>query len=364
MKKIFTKRNIIIAVVVIAIVAVCGIVAYNTANMRKSADDSLAQLKVRSIGAKAVIDELILSDEQEAKLKSDAEEIRAYAENTSDKSANTDMLQKMRTLEKEVDEEKENSLKLLDEKETEVATLVATTNAPAFKEGADVVESHGEDVIVLDEATSTSLEEMKKDFFSLKKEEKYKSAYKKANDVIALLQGKSEDKNSADNEKETGNTTTNNSDKNSGSTGNANSNNTANNTSSGSSANKPQAPVPSTPSNDKAGVAETFYNGSVGNGVTAEQKAYIDGLVNTWLNGGYSNAELEDLIANYLMDNGYNLTRVSAVRESRILIPSGVSYTLNGVMTGKELYYYGKRYTTGEMNGNDRVGYYSNVSIF
>lgn len=51
---------------------------------------------------------------------------------------------------------------------------------------------------------------------------------------------------------------------------------------SGQSDNQAAAPQPQAPSNPKAGVAETFYDGSIANGLSADMKAHVDSLVNSW----------------------------------------------------------------------------------
>lgn len=123
-------------------------------------------------------------------------------------------------------------------------------------------------------------------------------------------------------------------------------------------------PQPQAPSNPKAGVAETLYDGSVGGGITGEQKAHIDGLVRSWLNGGYSNDGLANEIGNYLMGYGYTVNGFSVVKDSKILIPSGSSYSLGRGTTGNELYYYGKLTTDGNMEGDSRVGYEARVRVY
>lgn len=132
---------------------------------------------------------------------------------------------------------------------------------------------------------------------------------------------------------------------------------------SGQSSSNNQAPAPQQPSNPKAGVAETFYNGSVANGLSGEQKAYVDSLVNSWLNGGYTNSGLQNEIIDYLMDFGCSISSVEVEKDSRFLIPSGKSYSLSSIASGN-VYYFGKMYTNGEMDGDSRVGYNTSVSIY
>lgn len=119
----------------------------------------------------------------------------------------------------------------------------------------------------------------------------------------------------------------------------------------------------SQPANPKAGVAETLYDGSVAHGITAEEKSHIDGIVQKWLSGGCSGADAENEAGNYLMSRGYSIGYSDSCKDSRILVDNGQNYTLNGVIAGTPYYYYGKMYTTGEMNGDARVAYKTNFSI-
>lgn len=148
----------------------------------------------------------------------------------------------------------------------------------------------------------------------------------------------------------------------SGQSGNQSASSGSGQASSGSN-NQAPAPQPQQPSNPKAGVAETFYNGSVANGLSGEQKAYVDSLVNSWLNGGYTNSDLQNEIINYLMDSGCSISSVAVEKDSRFLIPSGKSYSLSSIASGN-VYYFGKMYTNGEMDGDSRVGYNTSVSIY
>lgn len=148
----------------------------------------------------------------------------------------------------------------------------------------------------------------------------------------------------------------------SGQSGNQSASSGSGQASSGSN-NQAPAPQPQQPSNPKAGVAETFYNGSVANGLSGEQKAHVDSLVNSWLNGGYTNSGLQNEIINYLMDSGCSISSVQVEKDSRFLIPSGKSYSLSSIASGN-VYYFGKMYTNGEMDGDSRVGYNTSVSIY
>jgi hypothetical protein len=119
----------------------------------------------------------------------------------------------------------------------------------------------------------------------------------------------------------------------------------------------------SQPANPKAGVAETLYDGSVAHGITAEEKSHIDGIVQKWLSGGCSGVDAENEADNYLISRGYSVGYSDSCKDSRILVDNGQNYTLNGVIAGTPYYYYGKMYTTGEMNGDARVAYKTDFSI-
>ena len=119
----------------------------------------------------------------------------------------------------------------------------------------------------------------------------------------------------------------------------------------------------SQPANPKAGVAETLYDGSVAHGITAEEKSHIDGIVQKWLSGGCSGADAENEACHYLISRGYSIGHSDSFKDARILVSNGHNYTLNGVVAGTPYYYYGKMYTTGEMNGDARVAYKTNFSI-
>lgn len=117
----------------------------------------------------------------------------------------------------------------------------------------------------------------------------------------------------------------------------------------------------SQPANPKAGVAETLYDGSVAHGITAEEKSHIDGIVQKWLSGGCSSDDAQNEAGNYLISRGYSVSSSDACKDALIVVPNGVNYTLNGKAYG--LYYYGKLYTTGEMNNDDRIAYITNFCI-
>lgn len=131
--------------------------------------------------------------------------------------------------------------------------------------------------------------------------------------------------------------------------------------SSNSSSSGGSSSAASQPANPKAGVAETLYDGSVAHGITAEEKSHIDGIVQKWLSGGCSSDDAQNEAGNYLISRGYSVSSSDACKDALIVVPNGVNYTLNGVSYG--LYYYGKMYTTGEMNGDDRIAYETTFSI-
>lgn len=131
--------------------------------------------------------------------------------------------------------------------------------------------------------------------------------------------------------------------------------------SSNSSSSGGSSSAASQPANPKAGVAETLYDGSIAHGITAEEKSHIDGIVQKWLSGGCSSDDALNEASNYLFNRGYSVSSSDACKDALIVVPNGVNYTLNGKAYG--LYYYGKLYTTGEMNGNDRIAYITNFCI-
>lgn len=101
--------------------------------------------------------------------------------------------------------------------------------------------------------------------------------------------------------------------------------NSAGNTSGGSTSNGGSS---SSSSNPKAGVTETLYDGSISNGITAEEKAHIDGIVSKWLSGGCSQDAAEDEAINYLGNRGYTINGSGGVKNTLIAIPNGVTYTI------------------------------------
>lgn len=143
--------------------------------------------------------------------------------------------------------------------------------------------------------------------------------------------------------------------------GSSGSNSSAGSSSGSQSSSNGGGSAASQPANPKAGVAETLYDGSVAHGITAEEKSHIDGIVQKWLSGGCSGEAAENEAGNYLMSRGYSISSSDSCKDALIVVPNGVNYTLNGKAYG--LYYYGKLYTTGEMNGDDRIAYITNFSI-
>ena len=95
--------------------------------------------------------------------------------------------------------------------------------------------------------------------------------------------------------------------------------------------------------------AETFYDGSVGT-ISAEHKAYCDGLVRNWLNGGCTDSELEQQMIDYLSECGYNVNRTDSGKEDKFVAVDTANYytVLSDPENVNALYYYGKCYTTGE----------------
>ena len=412
------KEHMVVTVVTCSVVVggavVGGVVAYNHAHAdnkqatktTSAKDSSYVELKERYLAVKGVIGELILDDVMNAKLPADAEEIRAYIENSNTKSVEKEMLEKMDELEANVKKETENSVTKLETKEKEVAALFATTNAPKFTETEEETSEtsegeteEGTEALILDDATLVTLDDLKKEYFSLKKAKKYKSAYNKCGEIIDLIKNYGAEEETTEEETSEEETTeAETSEEETTANGNFNSNaevptGTIATTDNGSG-NKPAAQEPQTqapveqptqaptqptpdlqpepqpapqapaeqPTENKTGVAETMYDGSVANGITAEEKAYIDGLVQNWLNGGCTNAELDEAITEYLFNRGYTITYSSVVKNTREWIPNGAVRTLEGQALNR-LYYYGKCYTDGEVSGDGRIFYTTYVSF-
>ncbi len=173
----------------------------------------------------------------------------------------------------------------------------------------------------------------------------------------------SSDSGSSDTESGKSNSSKKNSSKgNSGSSNSSGSAASSGNNSSGSSSSSGESSSGSQSSNPKAGVAETFFDGSLSSGIIAEEKAHIDGIVQKWLSGGCSGDAAENEAINYLIDRGYNVSSSGSEKDSRILIPSNNPYTLKGCSTNG-YYYYGKLYTNGEVDSEYRVGYMTSFNI-
>lgn len=52
---------------------------------------------------------------------------------------------------------------------------------------------------------------------------------------------------------------------------------------------------PETPKNEYVAPGWIFYGSKAGNGMSGEQKAYVDSVIQQWTNGGLSNAAIEDM---------------------------------------------------------------------
>ena len=107
----------------------------------------------------------------------------------------------------------------------------------------------------------------------------------------------SEDKTAADKKTSTGNNNT--------STGSNNTQQPAGNDSKPAASNQTVAPEPAqsepaqpeAPKNEYVAPGWIFYGSKAGNGMSGEQKAYIDSLVKQWTDGSISEGELADLFA-------------------------------------------------------------------
>lgn len=133
----------------------------------------------------------------------------------------------------------------------------------------------------------------------------------------------SEDKTAADKKTSTGNNNT--------STGSNNTQQPAGNDSKPAASNQTVAPEPAqsepaqpeAPKNEYVAPGWIFYGSKAGNGMSGEQKAYIDSLVKQWTDGSISEGELADLFAQKVK-NEWGLAMCSAgVSEAyRCIYPS------------------------------------------
>lgn len=133
----------------------------------------------------------------------------------------------------------------------------------------------------------------------------------------------SEDKTAADKKTSTGNNNT--------STGSNNTQQPAGNDSKPAASNQTVAPEPAqsepaqpeAPKNEYVAPGWIFYGSKAGNGMSGEQKAYIDSLVKQWTDGSISEGELADLFAQKVKNEwGLEMCSAGVSEAYRCIYPS------------------------------------------
>ena len=133
----------------------------------------------------------------------------------------------------------------------------------------------------------------------------------------------SEDKTAADKKTSTGNNNT--------STGSNNTQQPAGNDSKPAASNQTVAPEPAqsepaqpeAPKNEYVVPGWIFYGSKAGNGMTGEQKAYVDSLVKQWTDGSISEGELADLFAQKVKNEwGLEMCSAGVSEAYRCIYPS------------------------------------------
>ena len=147
------------------------------------------------------------------------------------------------------------------------------------------------------------------------------------------------------------------------STGNDNTQQPAGNDSKTAASNQTVAPEPAqsepaqpeAPKNEYVAPGWIFYGSKAGNGMTGEQKAYIDSVIQQWTNGGLSNDAIEDMFIEKIAQE-WKLPMITAGVTSNLLclFPSRAEvpdYSLNlADMNGA--YNFVGLYTNGEYDEN------------
>ena len=165
----------------------------------------------------------------------------------------------------------------------------------------------------------------------------------------------SEDKTAADKKTSTGNNNT--------STGSNNTQQPAGNDSKTAASNQTVAPEPAqsepaqpeAPKNEYVAPGWIFYGSKAGNGMTGEQKAYIDSVIQQWTNGGLSDDAIGDMFIEKIAQE-WQLPMITAGVTSNLLclFPSRAEvpdYSLNlADMNGA--YNFVGLYTNGEYDEN------------
>ena len=80
---------------------------------------------------------------------------------------------------------------------------------------------------------------------------------------------------------------------------------------------------PEAPKNEYVAPGWIFYGSKAGNGMTGEQKAYIDSLVKQWTDGSISEGELADLFAQKVKNEwGLEMCSAGVSEAYRCIYPS------------------------------------------
>lgn len=112
---------------------------------------------------------------------------------------------------------------------------------------------------------------------------------------------------------------------------------------------------PEAPKNEYVAPGWIFYGSKAGNGMSGEQKAYVDSVIQQWTNGGLSNAAIEDMFIEKIAQE-WQLPMITAGVTSNLLclFPSRAEvpdYSLNlADMNGA--YNFVGLYTKGEYDEN------------
>lgn len=124
---------------------------------------------------------------------------------------------------------------------------------------------------------------------------------------------------------------------------------------------------PEAPKNEYVAPGWIFYGSKAGNGMTGEQKAYVDSVIQQWTNGGLSNDAIEDMFIEKIAQE-WKLPMITAGVTSNLLclFPSRAEvpdYSLNlADMNGA--YNFVGLYTNGEYDENGYLKcYYWEASV-
>ena len=114
---------------------------------------------------------------------------------------------------------------------------------------------------------------------------------------------------------------------------------------------------PETPKNEYVALGWIFYGSKAGNGMSGEQKAYIDSLVKQWTDGSISEGELADLFAQKVKNEwGLEMCSAGVSEAYRCIYPSrnDIPDYKSALDESNGLYNFTGLYTKGEY---DEYGY-------